>query len=130
MNRSVCIEGTVIPWLKKISMALKAFAQVLGANAQAQDEVSSGASIDLTALPRYTSPTLLAVAGPLVFLWDETHDRTESLRVLDTRSDVLAGTRVTKGDSVYSAGGHIATYDSKHGPVRFDTTDLAPLTCR
>ncbi|MGG5259441.1 hypothetical protein [Phycicoccus avicenniae] len=52
------LEGTVIPWLKKISMALKAFAQVLGANAQAQDEVSAGKDVDLSALPRYQSPQL------------------------------------------------------------------------
>lgn len=52
------LEGTVIPWLKKISMALKAFAQVLGSNAQAQDEISAGGSVDLTTLPRYTSPQL------------------------------------------------------------------------
>ncbi|MBM6401945.1 hypothetical protein [Phycicoccus sonneratiae] len=52
------LEGTVIPWLKKISMALKMFAQVLGANAQAQDEVSSGKDVDLSTLPRYTSPQL------------------------------------------------------------------------
>ncbi len=52
------LEGTVIPWLKKISMALKMFAQVLGANAQAQDEVSAGNNVDLSTLPRYTSPQL------------------------------------------------------------------------
>jgi hypothetical protein len=52
------LEGTVIPWLKKISMALKTFAQVLGANAQAQDEVSAGQAVDLSTLPRYTSPEL------------------------------------------------------------------------
>jgi hypothetical protein len=52
------LEGTVIPWLKKISMALKMFAQVLGANAQAQDEVSAGNDVDFSTLPRYTSPQL------------------------------------------------------------------------
>ena len=52
------LEGTVIPWLKKISLAAKLFARVLGANAQAQDEVSAGTSVDTSALPRYQSPTL------------------------------------------------------------------------
>lgn len=52
------LEGTVIPWLKKISMALQLFAKVLGANAQAQDEVSSGGSVDVSTLPTYTSPAM------------------------------------------------------------------------
>ncbi|HRW19216.1 MAG TPA: hypothetical protein P5181_10330 [Dermatophilaceae bacterium] len=52
------LETTVIPWLKKISMALKLFAKVLGAHADAQDKVSSGESVDFGALPRYETPAL------------------------------------------------------------------------
>ncbi|MDT9591877.1 peptidoglycan-binding domain-containing protein [Nocardioides zeae] len=50
------LETQVVPWLEKISMALGMFAQVLGANAQAQDQVSAGETVDFSKLPTYTSP--------------------------------------------------------------------------
>ena len=50
------LETQVLPWLQKISMALGMFAQVLGANAEAQDQVSAGETVDFSALPTYTSP--------------------------------------------------------------------------
>jgi uncharacterized membrane protein YgcG len=48
------LETVVVPWLQKISMALGMFAQVLNANAEAQDQASQGQSVDFGALPRYT----------------------------------------------------------------------------
>lgn len=50
------LETQVLPWLQKISMALGMFAQVLGANAEAQDQVSAGETVDFSTLPKYTSP--------------------------------------------------------------------------
>ncbi|GAA4695925.1 peptidoglycan-binding domain-containing protein [Nocardioides nanhaiensis] len=58
------LETTVLPWLKKISMALKAFAQVLNLNADAQDEISNGGSVDLGALPQYQTPALPPPSQP------------------------------------------------------------------
>lgn len=49
------LETVVVPWLEKISAALGLFAQVLGANADAQDQASQGESVDFGALPTYTS---------------------------------------------------------------------------
>jgi hypothetical protein len=49
------LETVVVPWLQKISTALGLFAQVLGANADAQDQASQGESVDFGALPTYTS---------------------------------------------------------------------------
>lgn len=49
------LETVVVPWLEKISAALGLFAQVLGANAEAQDQASRGESVDFGALPTYTS---------------------------------------------------------------------------
>lgn len=56
------LESTVIPWLKKVSAALKLFARVLGANAQAQDDISAGETVDLSALPRYQPAQLPATS--------------------------------------------------------------------
>ncbi|TQK70518.1 peptidoglycan-binding protein [Nocardioides sp. SLBN-35] len=58
------LETTVLPWLQRISMALKAFAQVLLANADAQDEVSNGATVDLGSLPIYQTPVLPPSSQP------------------------------------------------------------------
>ncbi|MGL4178238.1 MAG: hypothetical protein ACRCSN_19455 [Dermatophilaceae bacterium] len=52
------LEKTVIPWLRIISSSAKAFAAIVGANAQAQDEVSAGHTVDFGTLPRYESPQL------------------------------------------------------------------------
>jgi hypothetical protein len=49
------LETVVVPWLEKVSAALGLFAQVLGANAEAQDQASRGESVDFGALPTYTS---------------------------------------------------------------------------
>lgn len=49
------LETVVVPWLEKISAALGLFAQVLGANADAQDQASQGETVDFGALPTYTS---------------------------------------------------------------------------
>jgi hypothetical protein len=49
------LETVVVPWLEKISAALGLFAQVLGANAEAQDQASRGESVDFGSLPTYTS---------------------------------------------------------------------------
>ncbi|GAW47813.1 MULTISPECIES: peptidoglycan-binding domain-containing protein [unclassified Nocardioides] len=48
------LETVVVPWLQKISMALGMFAQVLNANAEAQDQASQGESVDFGSLPTYT----------------------------------------------------------------------------
>lgn len=52
------LESVVVPWLQKISMALGLFAQVLGAQAQAQDEASEGGTVDYGSLPSYQTPSL------------------------------------------------------------------------
>ncbi|QIG42174.1 hypothetical protein G5V58_04805 [Nocardioides anomalus] len=49
------LETVVVPWLKKISMALELFAKVLGGNADAQDQASAGESVDPGSIPSYTS---------------------------------------------------------------------------
>lgn len=48
------LETVVVPWLQQISTALGLFAQVLNANAEAQDQASQGQSVDFGALPTYT----------------------------------------------------------------------------
>ncbi len=58
------LETTVVPWLQKISMALGLFAKVLGAQADAQDEASNGATVDFGALPSYTSPSMPEAIAP------------------------------------------------------------------
>lgn len=58
------LETTVVPWLQKISMALKAFAQVLNINADAQDEVSNGGTVDYGSLPQYQTPALPQPSQP------------------------------------------------------------------
>lgn len=56
------LKTVVIPWLKKISQALKLFAKVLGAHAQAQQQASAAFSDPSVAgaLPTYTTPQLPA----------------------------------------------------------------------
>lgn len=49
------LETVVVPWLKKISMALELFAKVLGGNADAQDQASAGESVNAGSIPTYTS---------------------------------------------------------------------------
>ncbi len=49
------LETVVVPWLKKISMALELFAKVLGGNADAQDQASAGESVSAGSIPTYTS---------------------------------------------------------------------------
>jgi hypothetical protein len=49
------LETVVVPWLKKISMALELFAKVLGGNADAQDQASAGETVDPGSIPSYTS---------------------------------------------------------------------------
>src|ERR1041384_7432417 len=51
------LETAVVPWLEKISMALGVFAQVLGAQAEAQDTASDPSSIDYGSLPSYSPQT-------------------------------------------------------------------------
>lgn len=51
------LETQVVPWLQKISNALGLFAQVLNANAEAQDKISAGESVDLGQLPTYQTPS-------------------------------------------------------------------------
>ncbi|GAA1161624.1 peptidoglycan-binding domain-containing protein [Nocardioides aquiterrae] len=51
------LETVVVPWLQKISMALGLFAQVLNANAEAQDQASNGQSVDFGSLPTYPPQT-------------------------------------------------------------------------
>lgn len=66
------LESVVVPWLQKISQALGLFAQVLGAQAQAQDEASEGGTVDYGSLPSYQTPTGLPApiepydGGPIV----------------------------------------------------------------
>lgn len=48
------LETVVVPWLQQISTALGLFAQVLNANAEAQDQASQGQSVDFGSLPTYT----------------------------------------------------------------------------
>ncbi len=47
------LETVVVPWLERISMALGMFAQVLGAQAEAQDTASDPSTIDYGSLPSY-----------------------------------------------------------------------------
>ena len=51
------LETQVVPWLQKISTALGLFAQVLNANAEAQDQISAGETVDLGQLPTYQTPS-------------------------------------------------------------------------
>ncbi|MDT0202781.1 peptidoglycan-binding protein [Nocardioides sp. AE5] len=52
------LTSTVIPWLEKISAALKMFANVLLSHAKAQDDASNGHDVNFAALPSYSSPLL------------------------------------------------------------------------
>lgn len=54
------LESTVIPWLQKVSAALKMFANVLLSQAKAQDDVSAGETVDFGQLPTYVSPIMPA----------------------------------------------------------------------
>jgi hypothetical protein len=54
------LESVVIPWLKKVSMALHLFAKVLNAHADAQTQASAGESVDWSSLPTYQTPQLPA----------------------------------------------------------------------
>lgn len=58
------LETTVVPWLKKISMALGLFAKVLGTQADAQDEASNGGTVDMGSLPTYQSPSMPEAIQP------------------------------------------------------------------
>jgi hypothetical protein len=65
------LETTVVPWLQRISMGLGMLAQVLGSNADAQDETSSGERVALSPFAGYqslTSPgeTLAPFTGSIV----------------------------------------------------------------
>lgn len=64
------LETQVLPWLQKISMALGMFAQVLGANAEAQDQVSAGETVDFSTLPTYTSPLQTEQAKAPLSSWN------------------------------------------------------------
>lgn len=64
------LETQVLPWLQKISAALGMFAQVLGANAEAQDQVSAGETVDFSTLPKYTSPLQTENAPAPLTKWD------------------------------------------------------------
>lgn len=52
------LESTVIPWLQRVSAALKLFAQVLLSQADAQNRVSAGETVDFGTLPTYTRQAL------------------------------------------------------------------------
>jgi hypothetical protein len=52
------LETVVVPWLEKISEALGLIAQVLGAQAEAQDTASDGGRVDYGSLPTYQTPQL------------------------------------------------------------------------
>jgi hypothetical protein len=54
------LKTVVIPWLKRISQALKLFAKVLSAHAQAQQQASAGYADASIAMPTYTTPQLPA----------------------------------------------------------------------
>jgi hypothetical protein len=54
------LEHVVIPWLDRVIAALRAFAQVLSGNADAQRKVSAGESFDFATLPSYRTPALPA----------------------------------------------------------------------
>ncbi|MFL6072329.1 MAG: hypothetical protein ACJ73S_02815 [Mycobacteriales bacterium] len=54
------LKTVVIPWLKRISQALKLFAKVLSAHAQAQQQASAGYAEPSIAMPTYTTPQLPA----------------------------------------------------------------------
>jgi hypothetical protein len=59
------LETVVVPWMQKISAALGLFANVLNQNAEAQDKVSAGESVNLAALPKYTPQVSASSAAPV-----------------------------------------------------------------
>jgi hypothetical protein len=88
------LETVVVPWLQKISMALGLFAQVLNANADAQDQASQGQSVDFGALPTYT-PQVTGDSSVQPFAGTIIGDALQGIAIVNAIADAVDG----EGDS-------------------------------
>lgn len=88
------LETVVVPWLEKISMALGLFAQVLNANADAQDQASQGQSVDFGALPTYT-PQVTGDSSVQPFAGTIIGDALQGIAIVNAIADAVDG----EGDS-------------------------------
>ncbi len=88
------LETVVVPWLQKISMALGLFAQVLNANADAQDQVSQGNTVDFGSLPTYT-PQVSGDSSVQPFAGTIIGDALQGIAIVNAIADAVDG----EGDS-------------------------------
>lgn len=92
------LETVVVPWLEKISMALGLFAQVLNANADAQDQASQGQSVDFGALPTYT-PQVTGDSSVQPFAGTIIGDALQGIAIVNAIADAVDGQEMAEGDS-------------------------------
>lgn len=110
------LETVVVPWLEKISAALGLFAQVLGANADAQDQASQGESVDFGALPSYTSQvgdtgsTVTPFTGSLI------GDAMAGVQMVEDIVDVING-ESPEGEQGTGTAGSVTTAASPAMPA-------------
>ncbi|GAA4375043.1 peptidoglycan-binding domain-containing protein [Nocardioides caricicola] len=84
------LETVVVPWLQKISMALGLFAQVLNANADAQDQASQGQSVDFGSLPTYT-PQVTGDSSVQPFAGTIIGDALQGIAIVNAIADAVDG---------------------------------------
>ncbi|SDC72787.1 peptidoglycan-binding domain-containing protein [Nocardioides lianchengensis] len=113
------LETVVAPWLEKISAALGLFAQVLGANADAQDQASQGESVDFGALPTYTSQVGGASSAVTPFSGSLIGDAMAGVQMVEDIVDVINGESGEQGtgnaDSVTSPAAAPSTVGATGG---------------
>lgn len=113
------LETVVVPWLEKISAALGLFAQVLGANADAQDQASQGESVDFGALPTYTSQVGGASSAVTPFSGSLIGDAMAGVQMVEDIVDVINGESGEQGtgnaDSVTSPAAAPSTVGATGG---------------
>lgn len=90
------LETVVVPWLQKISMALGLFAQVLNANADAQDQVSQGNTVDFGSLPTYT-PQATGDTSVQPFAGTIIGDALQGIAIVNAIADAVDGQETAQG---------------------------------
>ncbi|MEI5672576.1 MULTISPECIES: peptidoglycan-binding domain-containing protein [unclassified Nocardioides] len=126
------LETVVVPWLEKISAALGLFAQVLGANADAQDQASQGESVDFGALPTYTSQVGGASSAVTPFSGSLIGDAMAGVQMVEDIVDVINGESGEQGtgnaDSVTSPAAAPSTVGATGGIDGTSGREISEMT--
>lgn len=128
------LETVVVPWLEKISAALGLFAQVLGANADAQDQASQGETVDFGALPTYTSQVGGASSAVTPFTGSLIGDAMAGVQMVEDIVDVINGEEGEQGTGTAAsvtpaaAPTHMAGMSGIDGEARANGQGISEMT--